>query len=91
MNESIPLIFAVAITHVLATTWSNFQTQKTHQCRTDFQLTTTAADSCGVNILPDYGSQRKAAEVRDLYYHGTSSGSLNYPSRSPFFPSILSS
>ena len=72
LHESIPHIFAVTITHVLATTWPSFQIHNTHQLRADFQQTTSAADSCGVNILSNYRSQRKAGMV--LYHHGTSSG-----------------
>ena len=63
MNKSMLHIFAIAITHILATTWSSFQLQNTHQFRTDFQQTTMPADSCGVNILPNYWSQQNAAKV----------------------------
>lgn len=63
MNESIPHIFAVLITHVLATTWSGFQISNTRQFSQNFQQTTRNADSCNVNLLPGYWSQRNAAEV----------------------------
>lgn len=63
MNESIPQIFVVLITHVLATTWSGFQISNTRQFNQSFQQTTLEADSCNVNLLPSYWSQRNAAEV----------------------------
>lgn len=63
MNESIPHVFAVLITHVLATTWSGFQIYNTHEFRKDFQQNTSNPDSCNMNLLPSYWSQRNAAEV----------------------------
>ena len=63
MNESIPHIFVVLITHVLATTWSGFQISNTRQFNQSFQQTTLKADSCNINLLPSYWSQRNAAEV----------------------------
>jgi hypothetical protein len=66
MNESIPHIFVVLITHILATTWSGFQISNTRQFNQTFQQTTLKADSCNVNLLPSYWSQRNAAEIAVL-------------------------
>jgi len=63
MSESIPHLFAVLVTHVLATTWSGFQIYNTREFREDFQEKTLQADSCNANLLPSYWSQRGAAEV----------------------------
>ena len=63
LNESIPHIIAVAITHLLATAWSVFQIFNTQQFREDFQKKTSPADVCDANLLPNYWSQRNPAEV----------------------------
>jgi hypothetical protein len=63
MNESIPHLFAVLVTHLLATAWSGFQIYNTRQFREEFQQETIKADSCNINLLPSYWVQRNAAEV----------------------------
>jgi len=63
LNESIPHLIAAFLTHILATTWSGFQIYSTYQFRKEFQQATSKAESCDTNVLPDYWSQRNAAEV----------------------------
>ena len=61
LNES--HLIAAFLTHILATTWSGFQIYNTYQFRKEFQQATSKTESCDTNVLPNYWSQRNAAEV----------------------------
>jgi len=68
LNESIPHIVASLLTHILATAWGGFQIWSTADFREDFNgLTSTGA--CGVDLLPNYWSERSNAEIPSLVFN----------------------
>ncbi|KAJ7785881.1 hypothetical protein B0H16DRAFT_1670180 [Mycena metata] len=69
LNESIPHIIASLLTHALATGWSGFQLFNTATFKKQFEEYITKGACAGPNVpslLPNYWSQRAAAEIPTL-------------------------
>ncbi len=67
LNESIPHIAASLLTHVLATIWSAYQMFNTASFQEEFVRSTIRSGLCnGVNLLPGYWKERRAAEIAVL-------------------------
>ncbi|KAG8774956.1 hypothetical protein FRC15_000894 [Serendipita sp. 397] len=67
LNESIPHIAASLITHILATAWSVYQIFNTASFRNEFTRSTIQSGLCGgINLLPDYWTKRRSAELAVL-------------------------
>jgi hypothetical protein len=67
LNESIPHILAALMTHVLATAWSVYQIFNTASFQSEFARSTIRSGQCGgVNLLPNYWTERRGAEIAVL-------------------------
>ncbi|KIM30859.1 hypothetical protein M408DRAFT_65741 [Serendipita vermifera MAFF 305830] len=74
LNESIPHTLAALATHLLTAAWSGYQLVNTASFQSEFVRSTIRSGLCGrgVNLLPNYWVERRAAEVSVLVVNGVS-------------------